>query len=218
MELAGGLAGEPRGDVDPALAEHRLHLGQRGLLLHLADEPGADVVAASVVEVAGTLGGQQQPQPGRPGPAEQVLHRLLARGLPDGGEVEVGLVEHEHGLERPVRRRRPADPPADLHEELGDPELHVLVVPEELRADDAQPRLAGGRVGAKAEQGLDLQRLALGLEEIAVVQPERLQVLDEPVEELDVEPADLVDEAGVLLVDELDQGLDEDRGPGGTPG
>ena len=51
-----------------------------------------------------------------------------------------------------------------------------------------------------------------------MVQPQRLQVLDEPVEELDVEPADLVDEAGVLLVDELDQVQDGDRGPGATPG
>ena len=56
-------AGQPGGDVDAALAEHRLHLGQRVRLLDLADEPGADVVAALVVEVAGALGGQEQAQP-----------------------------------------------------------------------------------------------------------------------------------------------------------
>ena len=43
-----------------------------------------------------------------------------------------------------------------------------------------------------------------------MVQPQSLQILDEPVEELDVEPADLVDEAGVLLGDELDQAFDRD--------
>ena len=64
------------------------------------------------------------------------------------------------------------------------------------------------------EQRLDVERLSPGRQEVALVEPQRLQVLHEPVEELDVEPADLVDEAGVLLVDESDQVLDRDRAPG----
>ena len=44
-----------------------------------------------------------------------------------------------------------------------------------------------------------------------MVQPQSLQILNKPIKEPDVEPADLVDKAGVFLVDELDQGLDRDR-------
>ena len=42
-------------------------------------------------------------------------------------------------------------------------------------------------------------------QELAPAQPQGLQVVDELVEELEVEPADRVDEAGVLLGHVIDQ-------------
>src|SRR5208337_2930382 len=205
VELTGRLTRESGRDVNTALAEHRLHLGQRVRLLDLAYEPGADVIAATVVEIARTLGGQQQTQPRGPRPAQQVLHRFLACGLPHRGEVKVGLIEHQDGLKRSIRGRSSTDPAPDFHHELCNPELHVLAAAEKLGADDAQPRLSRSCVAAEPKQDLDLEWLAPGRQQITVVEPKRLQVLDQLVEELDIEPADLIDEAGVLIGDETEE-------------
>src|SRR5208283_4134958 len=157
VELTGRLTRESGRDVNTALAEHRLHLGQRVRLLDLADEPGADVIAATVVEIARTLGCQQQTQPRGPRPAQQVLYRFLACGLPHRGEVLVGLIEHQDGLKRSIRGRSSTDPAPDFHHELCNPELHVLAAAEKLGADDAQPRLSRSCVAAESKQDLDLE-------------------------------------------------------------
>ena len=135
------LGGELGRDVDAALAEHRLHLGQRGRLLDPADEPGADVVAALVVEVAGALGGQEQAEAGGPGPLQQVLHRLLGRRLPRRGQVEVGLVEHERPPGAGLDGDRLVQRPISIRN-CATQNWTSCVGPEELGADDAQPRLA----------------------------------------------------------------------------
>ena len=67
---------------------------------------------------------------------------------------------------------------------------------------------------AEPEQGLGVERLALRGEELAPGQPQGLQVVDELVEELEVEPADRVDEAGVLLGDVVDQRPERHRAVG----
>ena len=66
VKVPGGLTGKLSGDIDAAVAEHGLHLGQRIRLLDLADEPGANIFTTLVVEIAGTLSRQKQPQSGRP--------------------------------------------------------------------------------------------------------------------------------------------------------
>ena len=107
----------------------------------------------------------------RTAPGEQVLHRLLACGLPHRGEVKVGLIEHQDGLKRSIRGRSSTDPAPDFHHELCNPELHVLAASQELGADDAQSRLSRFCVAAEAEQGLDLEWLAPGRQQITVIEP-----------------------------------------------
>ena len=53
----------------------------------------------------------------------------------------------------------------------------------------------GFSVAAESEQSLDLEWLAPGRQQIAVVEPKRLQVLDQLVEEFDIEPANPIDQS-----------------------
>ena len=71
--------------------------------------------------------------------------------------------------------------------------------------------------GGRARTGPRSPAALPGFERVALVQPQRLQVLDQPLEQPDVQPAHLVDEAGVLLGDELDR-VTTGSGPlGGLP-
>jgi hypothetical protein len=70
---------------------------------------------------------------------------------------------------------------------------------------------------AAAQQPLDVERLTLGGQQVALVEPQGLEVLDQAVEELDIQAADLIDQRGVFLGDEVDQGLDRQCGLGRFP-
>ena len=47
---------------------------------------------------------------------------------------------------------------------------------------------------AEPQERLDVERLALGREEVSLVEPQGLEILDQLVEQLDVQPADRVDQ------------------------
>ena len=96
-----------------------------------------------VVEVARRLRRQHDAEPGRAGALQQALQRLGGGRLGVGRDVEIGLVEHDDGLQLVVgvalaEAQR-------LRQELRDPEQDVLVVAEEARVDDRQARAAVGR-------------------------------------------------------------------------
>ena len=74
--------------------------------------------------------------------------------------------------------------------------------------------LLGPGMPAEPEQRLGVDRLALRGEELAPGQAQGLEVVDQLVEELQVEPADRVDQAGVLLGDVVDQGPERHRAIG----
>jgi len=65
------------------------------LRLQAADEPGADVGEALVVQVDRVLGGHQHAQAEGAGLLEQADQRLLARRVHDRREVAVDLVDVE---------------------------------------------------------------------------------------------------------------------------
>ena len=190
-------AGQPGGDVDAAVAEHRLHLGQRGRLLDAADEPGADVVAALVVEVAGALGGQQAGR-GRPtgrGAAGSPSAPCVG-GCRCAGRYRSASSNRKTAWSRPSERR-PAGPaaqrpPGAARPRTGRPgsaprNLVLMTLSRVLPAGACRPS------PSKASGSSGSPRAARNS---PAAQPEGLQVLHELVEELEVEPADRVDQAG----------------------
>ncbi len=110
-----------------------LHSLSMGFILRIAvgslilpDEPGADVVAAFVIEVAGALRGEEQPDARRTSPLQEILHRAFGRGLALGRQIEVRFIEQKHRLQ--VRRGVSVAPAFDRHQKLRHPELNVQPV------------------------------------------------------------------------------------------
>ena len=129
------------GSRPDSLWKAALQLAQRRILAHAADEP-ADVIWSRdlVVEVARRLGRQHDAEAGRAGALQQALQRLGCRRLGVGRDVEIGLVEHDDRLQLVVRVALAEA--QRFRQELRDPEQDVLVVAEEARVDDRQPRAA----------------------------------------------------------------------------
>ena len=130
--------------------ERRLELAQGGVLADAADEPARDLIAALIVEVARRLRRQHHAEAGRAGALQEALQRLGRGRLGVGRDVEIGLVEHDDGLQLVVRIALAEA--QSLRQELRHPEEDVFVVAEEARVDDGQARAALAGVGAEAEQ------------------------------------------------------------------
>src|SRR5260370_30030740 len=103
-----------------------------------------------------------------------MLHRLLGCRLPHRGQIQISLVKEQDGMER--LRWSLADPTTEGHEELRDPELDVLVGPQELGADNAEPSFAGRSVRAESEERVEFEWLSLGSQEVALIDSQSLQV------------------------------------------
>jgi len=122
--------------------------------LQAADEPGADVGEALVVQVDRVLGGHQHAQAEGAGLLEQADQRLLARRVHDRREVAVDLVDVE---QRPQAGRAAlvADPGQQRFQNQRHDE-HALGVVEVRGIEDGDARLAFRRI----EQALDVHRHA----------------------------------------------------------
>jgi hypothetical protein len=188
--------------------------------LQPADEPGAGVGQALVVEVHRVLGGQHHPHAEGARLLEQGEQRRLRRRVGHRGEVAEDLVHVDERAQ--ARGAGLRAHPADHLVEQQRHEEHPLRVVEVRDRDDRHPRLAGGRV----QQGIHLERLALhpgaeagggqqvverhGEREAVLGGKERLEV--EHTDPLHRRVLDLLDEGGQIERLALAPGPVQDRG------
>ena len=206
VEPAAGLRGQQ--PVDDALAV--------ALRLQAADEPGAGVRQALVVEVDRVLRREHHAEAEGARLLHERQHRQLRGRHRRRREVAEDLVHVEDRAQR--RRAGLAAHPGD--ELVGDQrhDEHALRVGEVRDRDDGDARLALGR----EQQALDVERLALephaeaGRGEQVVHRHRELEPVLGGIEGLDVEHADLVERR---LLDGADQAREVERvaaAPGGV--
>src|SRR5262245_31378 len=138
------------------MLEQWLHLLDRASIRDPAEEPGADLLAAAIVEVGRALRRQNDTETSGPCSLEQVLQRLLARRLARTCRHEqIRLVDHEDRAELCARvRRRVAVQASD---QMRDPRLNAIDVTEKSRTDNRERHSS---ISGPRNQGLCGQQLS----------------------------------------------------------
>ena len=198
--MPGRLRREPGPHVR-VLADQVPHLLDRAVLRDLADEPGRDVVARLVVEVAGVLRREQDAEAAGPCAAKQIEHRLLRGRRADRRHVGIGLVEEGNaleGLRRPLARET-----RELDQQARDPELEHRDLGEGRGADD---RELGTRTLRRKETS-DVEGLPVTREERTALDAKGLEILGQR-REVALESTDRLEQLGIGAVDRVEQDVE----------